>query len=126
MKRLPFPVTLLLFAVLLAGCSSVGGDDEPDAVLLRLENGSSADFSSALVRFPEAEAGYGALAAGEASDYREFDTAYSFGFVKIEAGGNTYRIQPIDYVGEEPLENGRYTYELSLTDGELEMEFAQD
>ena len=116
----------LLFALLLAGCDSAGSDDDPDAVLLRLQNESSIDFSSALIRFPEAESNFGAVAAGEASDYREFDSAYSYGYIEVEADGNTYRIQPIDYVGEEPLENGRYTYELDIAGDELEMEFEQD
>lgn len=125
MKLLAVPVLSLLFAFLLAGCDARDLDGDPDAVLLRVENASSADFSSVRIGFDETE-NYGAVASGQTSEYRAFDTAYSYGYVEVEAGDRTYRIQPIDYVGEEPLENGHYTYELDIEEGRLTLAFDRD
>ena len=36
--------------------------------------------------------------------------------MELEIDGNTYTIQPVDYVGETPLENGKYTYQLDAND----------
>ena len=123
MRRTTLLAAPLFFVFLFTGCDGTGAEDDPNTVLLRLKNQSSTDFSAALVRFPETEGSYGALAAGEASAYRPFDTAYRYGYVEVEAEGRTYRIQPFDYVGEEPLEKGRYTYRLDLSGGDLEMTF---
>ena len=122
MKQRVRLVLSLLFAALVGGCDSRA----PDAVLLRVENASSADFSSVLVRFPGAEARYGAVDAGAASAYREVETAYRYGYVEVEAGSATHRRVPIDYVGETPLEEGRYTFVLDLAGDVLSLHFAQD
>lgn len=37
-------------------------------------------------------------------------------FVQLEIDGETYALQPIDYVGETPLENGSYTYQIDAND----------
>ena len=44
--------------------------------------------------------------------YQTFDLAYRYAFVELEIDGKTYTLQPIDYVGETPLENGNYTYSI--------------
>jgi hypothetical protein len=50
---------------------------------------------------------------GQKSVFKTFDLAYSYAFVQLQIGGKTYTIQPIDFVGETPLENGNYTYKIT-------------
>ena len=84
----------LLAVAPLAGCDGA----ETELVLLRVENASAVDFSSVTVAFPGAALSYGAVPAGGASAYREVETAYSYGAVGIQAGGETYTAVPYDYV----------------------------
>jgi hypothetical protein len=93
-----------------------------DATRLRIQNASDVNFTSVQVSFPEADASYGAIEAGRRSEYQRVDQAYRYGFIEVEANEETYTIQPIDYVGEEPLEPGQYTYHLDIVDGELVMD----
>ena len=39
--------------------------------------------------------------------------------MQVEIEGEIYTLQPIDYVGEIPLENGNYTYEIDANDSLL-------
>jgi hypothetical protein len=108
--------------VTLAACDN----SEADAVSLRVRNGSGVDFSSVAVSLPGSSATYGAVAAGQASDYREFETAYRYAGVEVQAGGETYTHVPFDYAGEEPLAAGRYTYVLDVEGNTLRLELEQD
>jgi len=108
---------LTLFLLLIfAGCSIVASDD---ATRLRIENASDVDFTSVSVAFPDAEADYGAIATGHRSHYQRVDGAYRYGYIEVKAAGETYVLQPIDFVGEEPLDPGPYTYQLDIADGTL-------
>lgn len=51
------------------------------------------------------------MKAAKKTDYKVFESAYGYAFIELEIGGKTYTIQPIDYVGETPLEDGNYTYQ---------------
>ncbi|MCA9757136.1 MAG: hypothetical protein KDA27_15130 [Candidatus Eisenbacteria bacterium] len=110
-------VLLLTLLVALAGCS---GDDD---IYLRVRNASSADYSSVRVRFPSVEVNYGTVEAGGTSGYRKLATAYRYGYVEVESVGDTYRLTPVDYVGEEPLEAGHYTFSLDLYESGLRLTF---
>jgi hypothetical protein len=54
------------------------------------------------------------LESGEFSAYKSFDLAYRYAFIELSADGVTYTLQPIDYVGETPLDRGDYAYQLDL------------
>lgn len=102
---------VLLVILPLANCSSIFGPDDVD---IRIRNGSGYDFESVLVGFPNQAAEYGAVRAGKSTGYRTVGEAYRYAYVEVVAAGRTLIGQPIDYVGEELLEPGRYTYELSV------------
>lgn len=106
-------LSFLLLVLLLTGCDS--SDDGP--TLLRVENAGATDFSEVVVQFTGSPARFGALPAGQASSYRTFDVAYRYGYIEVTADGETYVLQPIDYVGETPLGAGRYTYRLNIAEG---------
>ncbi|MEM1270521.1 MAG: hypothetical protein AAGI08_10785 [Bacteroidota bacterium] len=119
MNRL-FLLVLFLFTV--AGCDLFGSDP----VRLRIENASSLDFDSVSVGFTSDDVEYGAIEAGQTSGYREFDTAYRYGGVTVEAAGQRYDIVPFDFVGERPLEAGEYTFVLTVVGPDLRLEFRED
>ena len=107
---------ILILCLLFAGCSIVGSDD---ATRLRVENTSDLNFTSVFVSFPDAEAEYGAITAGQRSRYRRVDGAYRYGYIEVEAAGETYVLQPTDFVGETPLDAGQYTYQLDIVEDNL-------
>ncbi|MEM1055711.1 MAG: hypothetical protein AAGI52_09290 [Bacteroidota bacterium] len=121
-------VALTLFLV--AGFSSAGCDGldllDPDPVLLRVQNASTEDFASVAVGFTGDEANYGPVGAGQTSDYAEFETAYRYGGVTVRVGTETYQIIPFDFVGEDPLEAGTYTFVLRIVGSSLRLEFMED
>lgn len=56
--------------------------------------------------------------SGQSTQYKMFETAYRYAFIELEIEGNIYTIQPIDYVGETPLGNGDYTYQINANDSQ--------
>ena len=97
-------------------------DSADDTVWIRVANASAVGFPSVVVNGED----FGAVEAGGASDYRAFGVAYRYGSVTVVAEGETYHIVPIDYVGETPLADGRYTYRLTLREGRLDQELVED
>lgn len=108
----PLSVPLLVGALALAACDDlplVGGSTE-----LRLENGSELDMSEVVVFLPEERLTADELPAGERTPYREVERAYRIATVDGKVEGEPFHIQVIDYVGEEPLGDGRFTYVLEV------------
>lgn len=58
------------------------------------------------------------LKSGQKTDYKIFQKAYRYAFVELEIDGETYTLQPIDYVGDSPLKNGLYTYQIDANDSQ--------
>ena len=111
-----------------AGCTTGGTAPPAGGVEIRIANRSGVDFDRVDVTFPDNEVSYGAVAKGAASEYRRVRQAYRYAMIVATAGGETYRFQPIDYVGETLLEPGRYTYALSTdpNDRVLSIELVED
>ncbi|SFJ22583.1 hypothetical protein [Olleya namhaensis] len=64
----------------------------------------------------------GIIEQNQSSCYRAFESGYNYSFIELEIDGNTYTIQPIDFVGETPLENGYYTYQINTNDSNQQYE----
>ena len=109
---------LIPFLILITGCSILSGDDEATEVFIRLSNVSSYTYQDIRVSTTGGEVSYGDLESGEFTDYKSFEKAYRYGFVELQINGSTYTLQPIDYVGETPLENGYYTYQINANDSD--------
>ncbi|HSJ09004.1 MAG TPA: hypothetical protein VK928_03800 [Longimicrobiales bacterium] len=110
MTTVRFIATALVLAVA-AGCGSVvGGDD----VEVRVSNLSAVAFDSVTVTFPSETHRYGRVDAGASSGYAQVSQAYRYARIEVWAAGASYVLQPIDYVGEQPLAPGRHTYGLTL------------
>jgi hypothetical protein len=98
-----------------------------DGVHVRVANESSFAFEAVDVVFPEDSVDYGAVPSRGVSEYREVNTAYRYALIIVRIAGDEMRLQPIDYVGETPLREGRYTYALNLSaQGHLTLEFRSD
>ncbi len=109
-------VPLLLVILLLTACAAT----EPEAtpVSVRVANGGTLSFDEVTVWFPDSVVNYGAVPAGTRSEYRSVERAFGYARVDIRVGNEVKSLVPIDYVGEPFLPAGRYTYTLSLEEGE--------
>lgn len=102
-------LSILLISCMLFSCS---GDENipPGDLLLRVKNVSPYKYENIVVNTGDGEKDFGFLDPSQTSAYQSFEIAYRYAYVKLSINGETYIIQPIDYVGEEPLPSGKYTY----------------
>lgn len=121
MKR--FLAFSLSIGMLLASCTDK--DDDVSAVNIRIKNASTLTFDEVTVG--DQEILHMNVAPEAYSDYLEYETAYTYAYIEIKAGEETYILQPIDFVGETPLPIGFYTYELNVSEaGEVSLQFVVD
>lgn len=112
---------ILVFSII--GCTD--RDDNVDAVNIRVRNVSSFTFDEVVVG--EADKIHMNLASDSYSEYLEYETAYSYAFIEIKSGEETFVLQPIDFVGETELPIGFYTYELNVSEqGDVSLNFVAD
>lgn len=98
-------------------------------VRIRIENSSAFDFDDVLVFFPDQPrqaVHYGAIQQGAMSDYHPTTRAYRYAHVEVQAGDRHLVLRPTDYVGEEALPAGRFTYVLSIDGDSLRLRLRQD
>ncbi|WP_152558139.1 hypothetical protein [Altibacter lentus] len=98
---------------------------------IRLANKSQYLYESIRVNTSTGSVSFGDLSAMQESAYKEFELAYRYAFIELEIGGVIFTIQPIDYGGETPLKNGKYTYEIRANDsqdryGKLSLSLVRD
>lgn len=95
-----------------------------NAVQVRIRNDSAVTFDRVDLWLDRVSG----LAPGASSDYlTPPGPAYRYAKVVVTISGREIVLQPVDFVGETPLEPGRYTYALSVTDeGDLALEFETD
>lgn len=128
-----------LLGLIAAGCGSgqpaatdggTGGtgNSGQGSIEIRVANRSDRDFDRVVVTFDPGRVDYGAVAKGATSEYRRIQQAYRYALVEVTASGQTFRFHPIDFVGETPLEPGRYTYALSIepSDNTITIDLVED
>lgn len=119
-------------AVVLIFLSSCGiQDGSPNGVFIRVQNNSDVNFKGVTVQSGNSEGIFGDILARTSSDYKEFDYAFRYGAVWLEAEGTDLSLIPNDYVGEIPLKDGFYTYRIglssaNLTDANLVFDLVED
>jgi hypothetical protein len=95
-------------------------------VEIRIKNGSNIDFDRVTVEFPgPREVDYGPVPKGGVTAFQTVTHAYRYAGVAVTAGGRQLSIQPMDYLGEEELSPGRYTYSLDIENGNLVLQLEQ-
>lgn len=101
---------LILFSFfLIFSCSD--DDETKQNVRIRLSNISTVDFKNATFN----HVNFGDLNSNEITEYKKFENnVYHYGTVKIEINDQDYGWTPIDFVGENPLEDGDYTFEYNF------------
>ena len=116
-------ISFLLMMVISACSSDTGSDegcplisDDEGSVEIRINNVSNFDFSDIIVDTGGGRHAYCSVNAGAKSFYRSFQQAYRYAFIELTIDGSVFTLQPIDYVGETLLENGKYTYVLDASD----------
>tara|TARA_B110000285_G_C14559936_1_gene353017 strand:- start:55 stop:438 length:384 start_codon:yes stop_codon:yes gene_type:complete len=108
---------LIISISTLISCSS-DDDNSTSELNIRLSNISEYDFENIVVNTTTGDTDFENIGPQEMTSYKTFETAYRYAFVELEIDGETYTLQPIDYVGETPLENGNYTYQIDANDSQ--------
>jgi hypothetical protein len=108
-------VCMLSFAI---GCSE--SDEPTTGVNIRLSNTSDFDYKDVYVNTSGGEFNFGNIKPNKRTAYHRFPFAYSYAYIELKIDGVTYKLQPIDYFGEEQLEDGIYTYRIDAKkDGDV-------
>ena len=110
MKR----ILILIFTInMIVGCSKEKSNNQfgPE---IRLSNSSQHNFKNVIINTGTGEVNFGDLDSGKQTEYKKFSKAYRYAFVKLEIDGKIYKIQPIDFVGEKALNDGRYAYQIGV------------
>jgi hypothetical protein len=96
---------------------------ESESIEVRIRNNSNVDFNRVQVEFPDQHnVDYGSIPSCSTSGYQVTSRAYRYAAVVVETDGQPLTLQPIDYLGEEELPPGRYTYTLDVDNGQLTLE----
>jgi hypothetical protein len=107
---------LLMALFLLLGCQKEPEPEVPtEGVLIRIENTSKYTFQDIKVVLYE-EKLYGTLSPRESSNYQAFSKAHRYAYIELKIRNKLYVLQPIDFLGEEELKDGKYTYQLNVDD----------
>lgn len=108
-----YRILILLVLGLSISCESFLNGDQ---VQIRIQNISDFEYSDVKVNTSGGENIYGTIAPKSHSAYMTFDLAYRYAFVELKIASDTFTLQPIDYVGEDPLKSGKYTYAVDATE----------
>ena len=111
------PLRVLPMLFLMSFSAGACGLVEPQgAVEVRVSNGSAFVLDYGILHLPGDTLLFQGLQPGQATPYKEVGKAYRIAGAQVITAQDTARLQPIDFVGEEPLAPGRYTYVLSFHD----------
>ena len=84
--------------------------ENQQGVMFRIANRSEFELQNVIVKFPSQTEEYGNIPPMGITNYRQISKAYRYAYVHALIDGNEAVLQPEDYVGEELLKPGRYTY----------------
>lgn len=108
---------LSLLFLILSACDIHNGS--PSGVYIRVHNNSDVSFKNVTVQSGNAEQFFGDILSRSSSEYKEFEYAFRYGAVWLEAEGKDFSLIPTDYASEMPLKNGFYTYRIGLSSANL-------
>jgi hypothetical protein len=92
------------------------------ATEIRVRNDSDVDFKDVVVGGKK----YGDIKPHATTDYQTWETAYRYSSVMLIADSKLMQLQPIDYVGEQELGVGHFTYVLTVREGRLGIHAERD
>lgn len=122
-------ITLYLLFLILASCGIQDG--RPDGVFIRVQNNSDVNYSNVIVQTGNVENAFGTILARSISEYREYEYAFKYASVWLQAEGHSFNLNSSVKEGEMPLKAGYYTYRIglssaNLTDAGLVLELVRD
>jgi hypothetical protein len=113
----------MVFGIMSTACSD--RDDDLVSINIRVKNSSTLIFDEVIIGSEEHI--YEALEPDTYSEYQEYETAYAYAYIQITSGEEVFVLQPIDFVGEEVLPIGLYTYDLNVDEeGQVSLKFVID
>lgn len=93
--------------------------DESSRILIRLENKSDYQLNQVVVTSPASgQIDFGNLLPRRFTDYRRVKAAYPLMAVAAKINDRKVEFVPDDYLGEQLLESGKYTYLISVVESE--------
>lgn len=111
-----------MFICLLIGCKKL----LPEKTQLRIFNNSTVVFDSVLVNSPGGKHIYHQITPGSSSEYKEYKFLYNYAYLEVYYNNQLLKLQPIDYVGEEKLRSGNYSYRITINAGSLSLQCVKD
>ena|SRR5688500_542915 len=109
--------TFLAALGLLCGCPTPFGSSHDAETFIRLQNTSAYEMHDVTFSSGHPAHTFESIPPGAATEYYEVPQSYSYGFLEVHVDGQRYVMQPIDYVGEEHIRPGRYTFRISFNAG---------
>ena len=97
---------------LLSACSDPFSTD--DGTHIRLRNASTFDFTAVTFNPGTSELKFARIAPGTVTNYVPVANAYRYGYLDLLIDGEHQTLQPIDYVGERFIGDGRFTYVITI------------
>lgn len=88
--------------------------EESVNVMIRIANRSTVKMNNIVIQFPNQTERYSRIVPGEVTEYRQVTEAYRYAPVEVSINGEVRRMIATDYVGEEQLSSGNYTYALTF------------
>lgn len=119
----PMRLTIIsILLCLLTGCIKL----LPENAQLRIFNNSTILFDYVLVNSPGGKHMYHQITPGSSSDYKKYRFIYNYAYLEVYYNNQMLKLQPIDYVGEEKLKSGNYSYRITVNAGSLSLECVKD
>ena len=95
-----------------AGCGNPFGSDGPTRI--RLRNASSFELTSVTFAPGSERVEFDRIAPNATTEYRSVKHAYSYGYFDALVDGVRRTLQPIDFVGESYIGEGKFTYQITI------------
>ena len=105
-----FIVAATVFAT--AACGNPFGSDGPTRI--RLRNASSFELTSVTFAPGSERVEFTRIGPNAITEYRSVEHAYSYGYFDALVAGVRRTIQPIDFVGESYIGEGKFTYQITI------------
>ncbi len=85
-----------------------------DGTHVRLRNSTSFELTNVTFKPGTTELKFQRIRPGEATNYVPVSNVYRYGYLDVLVDGERRVLQPVDYVGENFIGEGRYTYIISV------------
>jgi hypothetical protein len=102
------------FILLLSVLACSDEESTHSGVNIRITNASSFDYYGVYVNTTGGQFNFGNVKSSHSSIYHEFDSAYGYASMTMTVNNKEARLIPIDYVGEQKLPPGNYTYKVTI------------